>query len=529
MSIGRLFRRYEIELAFAFATLVLLAAGISSYRALESAQSSVGWVRHTYQVIGSIDDLIESLAVVHSSGRSFALTGEDEFRRQTETAIAGANSARQQLAVFTRDNPSQQTRLPDIEQRMDRVIQRARQAINTRTEEGPERSIELLRTGEGARALEAFRVLAVDMKEQEVALLDHREEQANTAFRQTQYGLAGATGLALILTVSAGIGTVRDIRRRKKAEAELYLEKERAQVTLASIGDGVMRADATGNVTFLNRAGTLLTGWPENEAVGKPLGDVFTVIDAATRTPLAQRMQAAIADGSVPPLPETALLVRRDGKEVPIEDTVAPIRDNEGNYTGAVNVFRDVSEAREASRLLRHVAQHDPLTGLPNRVLLGDRIGRAIASADRHSGRVAVLYLDLNGFKGINDTRGHAVGDQLLKSVTTRLLACVRDCDTVSRLGGDEFVILLTELNSAEDAATTAGRVMGSLAVPHHVEGAHLTVTAAVGISLYPDDARSTAQLLSHGDAAMYEAKTNGPDKYTFYSAILPDDEQRRA
>ena len=160
------------------------------------------------------------------------------------------------------------------------------------------------------------------------------------------------------------------------------------------------------------------------------------------------------------PLPETALLVRRDGVELPIEETVAAIRDKEGNFTGAVNVFRDVSEAREATRRLRHVAHHDPLTGLPNRILLDDRINRAIAAAARTASRVAVLYLDLDGFKLINDMQGHAVGDQVLQSVTARLIACLRDCDTVSRMGGDEFVVLLPEVNQPEDTATAARGVV---------------------------------------------------------------------
>ncbi len=529
MPLIKLFRRYEIEVAFVFAILVLLGAGLSSYRALESAKSSVGWVRHTYQVIGSIDDLLESLGLVHSSGRSYVLTGDDRYRRLNRDAVTDFTRANLQLIDLTRDNPEQAAQVPEIKRLFDLISQRSETVITARVNDGADRAIDLLRSGEGARSLEAFRQLATNMKDTELRLLDQREEQTSQDFLTTQNALSAATILALILTASAGLGTVRDIRRRKKAEAELFLEKERAQVTLASIGDGVMRADATGNVTFLNRAGTLLTGWPEDEAVGKPLGDVFTVIDATTRTPISQRMQVAITQGAVAPLPETALLVRRDGKEVPIEDTVAPIRDSEGKFTGAVNVFRDVSEAREASRRLRHVAHHDPLTGLANRVLLDDRMGRAVAAADRHSSKVAVLYLDLDGFKLINDTRGHAVGDELLKSVTTRLLACVRECDTVSRMGGDEFVILLTAVNQPEDAAITANRVLLSLGAPHAIAGANLQVTASIGISLFPDDARSPAELLSNADAAMYEAKTSGPAKYVFYPASAVDPEQRRA
>ena len=291
-----------------------------------------------------------------------------------------------------------------------------------------------------------------------------------------------------------------------------------------------MRADVAGNVTFLNRAGTALTGWPGEEAAGRPLGDVFPLIDATTRTPIVHRLQEALRRGELMPLPETALLVRRDGKEVPIEDTVAPIRDKEGNFTGAVNVFRDVSEAREAARRLRHDAHHDPLTGLPNRVLLDDRISRAISMAERHAGKVAVLYLDLDGFKLINDTQGHAVGDQLLQSVTARLLACVRDCDTVSRLGGDEFVVLLPKVVQPEDAATTARRILESLGAPHPIDRLEVMVTASIGISLYPDDAGSAGDLLANADAAMYEAKSSGRAGFVFFPAPAPGKgAQRRA
>jgi diguanylate cyclase (GGDEF)-like protein/PAS domain S-box-containing protein len=520
MSPRGLFRRYQVEIAFIFALLVLLVAGLSSYRTIESAKSSVGWVRHTYQVIGAIDGMLQSLALAHSSGRSFALTGDERYLKSNRIGAEGVASARVQLQTLTRDNAEQQQRMPDVGSLANRVLQRADTVIAGRRDYGAERSIELLRTGEGSRALEQFRTLAGELKDRERRLLELREQQANRDFIRTQYALGIATIVALILTACAGAGTIRDIRARKKAEAELFLEKERAQVTLASIGDGVMRADVGGVVTFLNRAGTELTGWPENEAVGKSLGDVFRLIDASTRSPIVHRMHSALKQGGVVPLPETALLVRRDGVELPIEETVAAIRDKEGNFTGAVNVFRDVSEAREATRRLRHVAHHDPLTGLPNRILLDDRINRAIAAAARSASRVAVLYLDLDGFKLINDMQGHAVGDQVLQSVTARLIACLRDCDTVSRMGGDEFVVLLPEVNQPEDTETAARRILLSLGEPHRIDGREVLITASIGISLYPEDARSAEELLANADAAMYEAKSSGRAGYVFYPPV---------
>jgi diguanylate cyclase (GGDEF)-like protein/PAS domain S-box-containing protein len=531
MSPTRLFQRYKIEIAFIFAILVLLAAGLGSYRALESARSSAGWVRHTYQVIGTIDELVEALAMVHSSYRSFALTGDEQQLALNRSAAERATATRNQLSYLIRDNPEQQQRLSEIERLSKRLMQRSDEVISTRRDKGAERALDLLRSGEGYRALEQFRRVTGALKDGELQLLEAREQQANDAFKRTQLALAAATLLALVLTAAAGLGTLRDIRRRQKAEADLFLEKERAQVTLASIGDGVMRADVAGNVTFLNRAGTVLTGWSDEEAAGRPLADVFPLIDAATRTPIVHRLQEALRRGELMPLPETALLVRRDGKEVPIEDTVAPIRDKEGNFTGAVNVFRDVSEAREATRRLRHGAHHDALTGLPNRVLLDDRIGRAISTAERHGGKVAVLYLDLDGFKLINDTQGHAVGDKLLQLVTARLLACVRDCDTVCRIGGDEFVVLLPKVVLPEDAATTARRILDCMNPPHAIDGRVVMVTASIGISLYPDDARSAGDLLANADAAMYEAKSSGRAGFVFFPAADAAEKgaQRRA
>jgi PAS domain S-box-containing protein len=346
MSPRGLFRRYQVEIAFIFALLVLLVAGLSSYRTIESAKSSVGWVRHTYQVIGAIDGMLQSLALAHSSGRSFALTGDERYLKSNRIGAEGVASARVQLQTLTRDNAEQQQRMPDVGSLANRVLQRADTVIAGRRDYGAERSIELLRTGEGSRALEQFRTLAGELKDRERRLLELREQQANRDFIRTQYALGIATILALILTACAGAGTIRDIRARRKAEAELFLEKERAQVTLASIGDGVMRADVGGVVTFLNRAGTELTGWPENEAVGKSLGDVFRLIDASTRSPIVHRMHSALKQGGVVPLPETALLVRRDGVELPIEETVAAIRDKEGNLWRGQRIPRRQRGAR---------------------------------------------------------------------------------------------------------------------------------------------------------------------------------------
>ena len=220
-------------------------------------------------------------------------------------------------------------------------------------------------------------------------------------------------------------------------------------------------------------------------------------------------------------LPSNCILVRRDGFEIPIEDSVAPIHDREGQATGAVIVFRDVSAARAMALQMTHSAQHDFLTGLPNRMLLNDRVSQAIALAPRHTKQVAVLFLDLDGFKHINDSLGHPIGDKLLQSIAKRLVDCVRGSDTVSRQGGDEFVVLLSEVEQPEDAAITARRMLQAVAEAHSIDQHDLHVTTSIGVSVYPDDGLDAETLIKNADTAMYQAKENGRQSYQFFKPAM--------
>ena len=178
-------------------------------------------------------------------------------------------------------------------------------------------------------------------------------------------------------------------------------------------------------------------------------------------------------------------------------------------------------ELRELALLTTHSAEHDFLTGLPNRMLLNDRVGQAIAFARRHTKQVALLFLDLDGFKHINDSLGHTVGDKLLQSIAKRLVDCMRGSDTVSRQGGDEFVVLLPEMNHPEDAAVSARRMLHAVAKPHSIGRHELHVTASIGVSVYPDDGRDAETLTKHADTAMYQAKENGRRSYQFFKPSM--------
>jgi diguanylate cyclase (GGDEF)-like protein/PAS domain S-box-containing protein len=310
------------------------------------------------------------------------------------------------------------------------------------------------------------------------------------------------------------------VDRAASTEA-LFEEKERAQVTLNSIGDAVISTDVQGRVTYLNSVAERLTGWPHEEALGHALEDVFRIIDATTRATVPNPMQLATVNNKTVALTPNCVLIRRDGVEAAIEDSAAPIHDRRGRVTGAVMVFHDVSDARALSQRMAYLAQHDSLTDLPNRVLLQDRLNQAMAVAHRRGEKLAVLYLDVDRFKHINDSLGHPIGDRLLQSVARRLVACVRACDTVSRQGGDEFVVLLSELVDAQDAATCADKIIQTVGEAHHIDDHEVHVTTSVGIVLYPDDGSDAESLLKHADAAMYQAKDNARNNYQFYRPEL--------
>ncbi len=301
----------------------------------------------------------------------------------------------------------------------------------------------------------------------------------------------------------------------------LINEKERAEATLNSIADAVMCTDISGNITFFNPIAGSMMGWPLKDAVGRHLTEIFRIVDASTREPILDPLAKAASENLTGKLPSNCVLIHRDGHQVFIEDSVAPIHDLAGAVTGAVIVFRDVSAAQARSEQMIHLAEHDSLTGLPNRTLFCDRVGQAIALARRHRGRAAVLFLDLDGFKQINDSLGHAAGDKLLQSVAKRLLACVRDPDTVSRYGGDEFAVLLQDVHRHQDAAATARRVLRALAEVHSVDGHQVHITASVGMSIYPDDGSDAETLVGNADTAMYRAKKNGCQSCEFYSSEL--------
>jgi diguanylate cyclase (GGDEF)-like protein/PAS domain S-box-containing protein len=315
--------------------------------------------------------------------------------------------------------------------------------------------------------------------------------------------------------------TIGSMIERAAITEALYEEQQRARVTLDSIGDAVVSTDVAGQVTYLNVIAERLTGWSSAEALGRPLEEVFRIIDATTREIAQNPMRRAIRENKTVAAAPNCVLIRRDGVEAAIEDRAAPVHDRRGAVSGAVMVIHHVSLARALVLKISNLAQEDSLPEPRNRVALNERLDEAIALSSRHGRKLAVLSLDLDRFRHINASLGRAVGDSLMQSVSQRLFTCVRSSDTISRQGADEFVVLLWEVKHAQDAAITADKILQALREPHHIRKHELHITASIGIVTYPEDGTDAETLLKKADFAMHAAKESGRDRYQFFELAM--------
>lgn len=309
-----------------------------------------------------------------------------------------------------------------------------------------------------------------------------------------------------------------DITDRKRMEDELFDEKERARLTLQSIGDAVVCTDAQGHVTYLNPAAERLTGWQGFDAAGQNVDTVLSLRDPDRDTLRASALRTAIEQHQAVDSVRAVVVHRSGGQRFDVEETASPITDRHGLTTGAVTVLRDVTEAVAMAERMTHLAQYDALTDLPNRLLLQDRAQLAIAQARRDGRSLAVMYLDLDGFKSVNDRLGHDAGDQLLVQFAQRLKAAVRASDTVCRQGGDEFVVLLPGLDGPEPACGVARKILAACDAAFDLAGETVRIGLSGGIALYPQHGDTFDALSRHADTAMYKAKRGGRMRFMLYS-----------
>ena len=307
-----------------------------------------------------------------------------------------------------------------------------------------------------------------------------------------------------------GIG--RDITARKQAEQAVRLRERAIEASINGI-IMIKASQAEDNpIIYANPAFERMSGYSEEEVIGR--NSRFLFGDDLDQ-PGIERLREATRKGE-----DAQVVVRnykKDGSLYWIDLSAAPVHDEGGRLTHFINVFNDVTERVNYQAALERQANHDALTGLANRNLLNDRLEHAIALAERHGKTIAVIFIDLDHFKDVNDSLGHAIGDQLLTDVAAAVSGCVRDVDTVARAGGDEFVLILAEAESENDVVVAMGRILAAVSGQYQVAGHELHVSCSIGASLYPRDGRDAGSLLKNADAAMYRAKEGGRNRFQFY------------
>lgn len=304
-----------------------------------------------------------------------------------------------------------------------------------------------------------------------------------------------------------------DVTEKARLENALYDAHERAEATLTSISDAVITTGADARVTYMNPAAEMLSGWRLQHALGHELADILPLrsIDE-TEGETAPASTALAGD---------LLLVREDGKRILVERSLAPVRDRSTTTAGSVTVLRDVTEARALNSRMAHLAHHDALTSLPNRLQLNNSLGKLIDTHSTRGGGLAVLFIDLDLFKHVNDALGHHIGDQLLQQVARRIQRSVGALGSVYRTGGDEFVVLLDKVSSREKVLQVAERLLTVGEEPYTVSSHELHQAFSIGISVYPEDGHDASTLMMRADAAMYLAKRSGRNASRFHNSEL--------
>jgi diguanylate cyclase (GGDEF)-like protein/PAS domain S-box-containing protein len=299
----------------------------------------------------------------------------------------------------------------------------------------------------------------------------------------------------------------RDVSERKKLEEELRRSEERFRTILENMQDSYFEVDLKGNFTFINLSASSRMGYSRDELLGKNFRMTTPGDDVANQL-------AAFNEVFKTGIPNPCFLHKhrcKDGSIISVESSIGLLHDERGNIIGFNSVSRDVTQRLEFEQRLADMATHDFLTGLPNRVLLHDRLHVSLAQAKRNKNMLAILTLDLNKFKAVNDTFGHHVGDELLKAVGQRLTGLIRSGDTIARMGGDEFMLLLPELHRREDVATITSKLVDAFKSSFIIEGHRLNISCSIGIAVFPDNGSDVDSLMKKSDSAMYDIKKHGP------------------
>lgn len=324
------------------------------------------------------------------------------------------------------------------------------------------------------------------------------------------------------LEIAVDIALYRHAAEKKLKQMERWLA-----TTLKSIGDGVIATDTTGTVTFMNQMAETLSGWTLQEALGCPIEQILNLVYETNPTEVESLVTRVLREKMIIEVEQDTVLITRTGQSMPINDSAAPIRNDDGDIIGIVIIFRDVTARKQVEQQLRHLAMHDPLTGLPNRMHFTDRLNIAFEYSRRHEDyRFAVLFIDLDRFKVINDSLGHLFGDKLLVEIAKRLKNSLRSNDTIARLGGDEYAILVTDITDMRDVMHVAERIQKNMASAITINGQEVFTAASIGIA-FNTSYKRPEDMLRDADTALYKAKELGRGRFIVFDTDLHERAKR--
>ncbi len=342
------------------------------------------------------------------------------------------------------------------------------------------------------------------------------------SFRQSREkaALQAANESRLVEVTRKDKALLNELTQRKQTEEALRRSEERYRAIMENIEEGYFEVDLTGSIVFYNAATVSLLGYAQHELLGMDF-ERFTDEENAAAT--RQTFQEVYRTG-IPARGFELEIIKQDGRRRTVEISVSLIRNPEGKPVGFRGIGRDVTERKHAEMAMNRLAYHDPLTGLPNRRLFSDRLTMAIAQAKRRRQRLALMLIDLDRFKDVNDSLGHHMGDMVLQEVGERLTRYLRKSDTAARIGGDEFTLVLPEMSELKDAEAIARKIMEVFQEPLFCSGQQIPVSVSIGIAIYPDDADNADDLTRYADRAMYAAKAKGRNNFQCYHTILAAD-----
>jgi len=514
----------KVQLTLGSAILCLIIVSVASFRGMAVSDESEVMVRHTHKVLETLQDLLLAAAGVDSNARGYGLTGLDSYLQSYRVSRQSVAQDQATLRELTVDNPVQQLRIPELVRLTSQKIVRAEMIIHRR--DSPSLgAAEAGKNGTDDAIDDQFQRVVRNLRDEELRLLELRDSDVKRRLRLVKDLLIIATCVGLLIAALAGWSHHRHAVKQDMAEVALSNSEEKYRSLLDGIQEyAVLMLDPAGGILNWNVGAQRMHGYAAEEIVGQNFSRLFPVGEIQGGRPQQILNLAALNGRHQEEIPHA----RQDGSIFIGEIALTALRTSSGKLRGFSKISRDLTVRNDAeshlvlvNKQMDHLAssaEHDSLTGLPNRLLLNDRINQAIALAHRNSGMVAILFLDLDGFKHINDSLGHSMGDKLLQSVARRLLACVRSPDTVSRNGGDEFIIVLQEMAQPNQAAITARRVLKAVADAHRVDEHDLHVTASVGVSIYPEDGLDAESLIKNADTAMYQAKTGGHKSFQFFT-----------